>query len=168
MLISPAICLPNFWPISSTISIHSKSSLLTAVMISSNVGGFSIVRFDSMELLLYRFFPIGCGAVPNLRLPFPGILFCRSGTVFHYRKHWHARILRKSRFSRVYLPVYDDADSESPAYVDKDDVLFPFDASLHMFSIGHGPCVVVYTDWVPYFFIQHIWPKDALEKLNIL
>ena len=53
MLISPAICLPNFWPISSTISIHSKSSLLTAVMISSNVGGFSIVRFDSMELSGY-------------------------------------------------------------------------------------------------------------------
>lgn len=50
MLINPAICLPSFWPISSTISMHSKSSLLTAVMISSKVGGFSAVRFDSMEL----------------------------------------------------------------------------------------------------------------------
>ena len=50
MLINPAICLPSFWPISSTISMHSKSSLLTAVMISSNVGGFSAVRFESMEL----------------------------------------------------------------------------------------------------------------------
>ena len=77
----------------------------------------------------------------------------------------------KSRFSRVYLPVYDDADSESPAYVDKDDVLFPFDASLHMLSIGHGPCVVVYADRVSYLFIQYIrqrtlWKVEHAETIS--
>ena len=152
MLINPAICLPSFWPISSTISMHSKSSLLTAVMISSKVGGFSAVRFDSMELSPLPILSnrMRCSADPEA-----------SVSRHPFLPQWHSISLSKTLTcpnspENPDFPVYDDADSESPAYVDKDDVLFPFDASLHMLSIGHGPCVVVYADRVSYLFIQYI------------
>lgn len=157
MLINPAICLPSFWPISSTISMHSKSSLLTAVMISSNVGGFSAVRFESMELSPLPILSnrMRCSADPEAsvsRHPF----FAAVAQYFIVENIDVSELSGKSGFSRVYLSVYDDADSEPPAYIDKDDVFFPFDASLHVLSIGHGPCVVVYADRVSYPFSQYI------------
>ena len=52
ILINPAICLPNFCPISSTISMHNKSSLLTASIISSNVSEqfWASMRSERIEL----------------------------------------------------------------------------------------------------------------------
>lgn len=68
-LINPAICLPNFCPISSTISIHSKSSLFTAAMISSKVSGVSFIsmRSDKMEPspFFIRSVKIRCKAEPE-------------------------------------------------------------------------------------------------------
>ena len=156
MLINPAICLPSFWPISSTISMHSKSSLLTAVMISSNVGGFSAVRFESMELSPLPILSnrMRCSADPEAsvsRHP-----FCRSGTVFHCRK-----TLTCPEFSgKSDFPVYTFPSMmmpiPSPQLILTKMMSFPLDASLHVLSIGHGPCVVVYADRVSYLFIQYI------------
>ena len=68
ILIRPAICLPSFCPISSTISIHSTSSLFTAAIISSNVIGVSLlIRFDKIEFspFFIRSSKIRCRADPD-------------------------------------------------------------------------------------------------------
>lgn len=68
-LISPAICLPNFCPISSTISIHKRSSLFTEAMISSKVIGLlmSPIRLDKIEFSPFciRSSKMRCSADPE-------------------------------------------------------------------------------------------------------
>jgi uncharacterized protein involved in exopolysaccharide biosynthesis len=68
-LISPAICFPSFCPISSTISIHKRSSLFTEAMISSSVIGLltSPIRLDKIEFSPFciRSNKIRCSAEPE-------------------------------------------------------------------------------------------------------
>ena len=82
ILINPAICFPSFCPISSTISIQSRSSLLTAVMISSSVMGVFFTGYSGGKNRAFSAFntlPKECDEGQSRMLLFPDTLFCRNG-----------------------------------------------------------------------------------------
>ena len=87
----------SFWalvpPVVAIVLALITKEVYSSLFVGIVIGGLFWSGFSFENTVLhvfqdaYRFFPTGCGVVPILRLPFPGILFCRSGTVFHYRKH---------------------------------------------------------------------------------
>jgi len=82
-------------------------------------------------------------------------------------EHRHmAKFAGKTRFTIIQLPVDNDAQTQSPATINIQDVLFVGHNALHKLAIGHRSGIVVDGAMQPQFFVKNLGERLFVEKIH--